>query len=209
MSSKRGSLNAAKKQNELEEQAALEEIRRQYNEAQANTKASALAAHAQAQAKSRSQTPVGMEAASSTNHEMGIARTSNFWSSMPEAVKSTPMISQSMIMHMVNDHEHDTALNMRLQNTNKAQRLMVKDCVKTKLFRRLKFFTKGIHDLYDHRPGSVCAMIIANCNATHEEATVTWWSDMTKLVKYTITDYRNNVIKTMRLRFEGKNKQDC
>ena len=128
---------------------------------------------------------------------------------MPEAVKSTPMMSQSMIMHMINDHDHDTALNMRLQITNKAQRLMVKHCVKTKLFRHLKFFTKGIHDLYDHRPGSVCAMIIANCNSTHEEATVTWWSDMSKLVKYTITDHRNNVIKTMRMRFEGENKQDC
>jgi hypothetical protein len=46
MSSKRGVLNAAKKQHELEQQAALEEIRRQYNEAQANTKASALAAQA-------------------------------------------------------------------------------------------------------------------------------------------------------------------
>jgi hypothetical protein len=144
--------------------------------------------------------------ASSTNHEMVIfATSSNFWPSMPEAVKSTPMMSQSMIMHMVNDHDHDTALNMRLQITNKAQRLMVKHCVKTKLFRRLKFFTKGIHDLYDHRPGSVCAMIIANCNATHEEATVTWWSDMSKLLKYTITDHRNNVIKTMRMRFEGEN----
>ena len=56
MSSKRGVLNAAKKQNELEEQAALGEIRRQYNEAQANTKASALAAQAQANSRVQTQT---------------------------------------------------------------------------------------------------------------------------------------------------------
>jgi hypothetical protein len=117
------------------------------------------------------------------------------------------MICHSSIMHLVDDHDSDNALNMRLQNAIKSQRLVVKDCVRTKLFRRLKFFTEGIHDLYDYRPGSVCAMIIANCNATHKEATITWWSDMCKLIKNTLSDHRNNAIKTMRIRFEGKYKQ--
>ena len=71
-----------------------------------------------------------------------------------------------------------------------------------------QFFQKGIHDLYDHRPGSVCALIFENCNATHEEATLSWWSDVCKLIvrthARTHADHRNNVIKTMRLRFIGK-----
>jgi hypothetical protein len=71
------------------------------------------------------------------------------------------------------------------------------------------FFNKGIHDLYDHRPGSVCAMITENCNATHEEAILTWWSDMCKLIVRTHADHRNNVIKTMRVRFEGEYKCYC
>ena len=40
-----------------------------------------------------------------------------------------------------------TALNMQLQNTIVLQRHMVRDCVKTKLFRRLNFFKKGVHGL--------------------------------------------------------------
>jgi hypothetical protein len=209
MSSKKGMQNV-KEQNALVEQAELEAMRRQYNEAQAKARVSALAqAQEKAQAQTQTHTKVGIMEASATNPGTGITTSSTFWSSVPEAMKPSPMVCYSSIMHMVDDHDHHNALNMRLQNTNKAQRLMVKDCVRTKLFRRLKFFTKGIHDLYDHRPGSVCAMIIANCNATHEEATATWWSDMSKLIKYTLTDYRNNVIKTMRMRFEGKNKQYC
>lgn len=181
-----------KQQNALEEQADLETMRRQYNEAQAKAKVSALA---QAQAQAQTNTQVGKQ---------GPVTSSTLWQSVHETVQPTPMACHSSIMHMVDHYDSHNALNMRLQNTIKAQRLMVKNCVRTKLFRRLKFFTKGIHDLYDHRPNSVCAMIIANCNATHEDATVTWWAEMSKLIKYTLSDHRNNAIKTMRIRFEGK-----
>ena len=40
-------------------------------------------------------------------------------------------------------------LNMQLQNTNVLQRMMVKECVKTKLFSHLKFFKKDVHGLFD------------------------------------------------------------
>ena len=94
-------------------------------------------------------------------------------------------------------------LNMALQNTQSSNKLMVKACVKTKLFSRLKFFKKEIHGLYDLRPNSVCALIIANCNVTPEQADKYWWSDMRKVVINTHTDRRNNVIKNIRLRFWG------
>ena len=55
----------------------------------------------------------------------------------------------------------------------------------------------------------MCAVGIENCNATHEEATLSWWSDMRKLIVRTHADHRNNVIKTMRLRFIGKYKYYC
>jgi hypothetical protein len=95
-------------------------------------------------------------------------------------------------------------LNMDLQNTIASQRMMVRECVKTKLFRRLKFFKKDVHGLFDRRQGTVCAMIIANCNVEAENADEYWWADMRKLVVCTHTDRRNNVIKNMRLRFRGK-----
>jgi hypothetical protein len=99
-------------------------------------------------------------------------------------------------------------LNMQLQNTIASQRMMVRGCVKTKLFRRLKFFKKDVHGLYDLRQGSVCAFIVAHCNVTPAEASEHWWADMRKLVVCTHTDRRNNVIKNMRLRFRGKCTSD-
>lgn len=99
---------------------------------------------------------------------------------------------------------HDEDLNMHIMNTITSQRLMIRNCVRTQLFRRLKFFKKDIHGMYDTRKGSVCALIIQNCNASEEEATLFWWSDMRKLVARTHTDHRNNVIKTIRMRFHGK-----
>jgi hypothetical protein len=53
---------------------------------------------------------------------------------------------------------HVTPLNMHLQNNIVSQRMMVKECVKTVLFRRLKFYKKDLHGLYDLRNGTVCAM---------------------------------------------------
>jgi hypothetical protein len=98
---------------------------------------------------------------------------------------------------------HPPPLNMQLQNTIASQRMMVKECVKTKLFSRLKFFKKDLHGLYDLRRGTVCSMIVANCNVATEDVDEYWWADMRKLVVCTHTDRRNNVIKNMRLRFRG------
>jgi hypothetical protein len=97
-----------------------------------------------------------------------------------------------------------TALNMQLQNTIVLQRHMVCDCVKTKLFRCLKFFKKDVHGLYNLCNGTVCAMVVANCNVTTADADKVWWANMRKLVVCTHTDRRNNVIKNIRLRFRGK-----
>ena len=94
-------------------------------------------------------------------------------------------------------------LNMQLQNSLVSNRMMVKACVKTTLFRRVKFFIKDMHGLYDLRDGTVCALIIANCNVTAAEVDEYWWADMRKLIVATHTDRRNNVIKNIRLRFNG------
>ena len=96
------------------------------------------------------------------------------------------------------------ALHMQLQNTIVSQRHMVRDCVKTKSFRRLKFFKKDVHGLHDLRNGTVCAMIVANCIVTMADADKVWWANMRKLVVCTHTDRRNNVIKNIRPRFCGK-----
>jgi hypothetical protein len=72
MSSKKGMQNV-KQQNALEEQADLEAMRRQYNEAQAKAKVLVLA---QAQANAQAHTQVGKEGFAK-NHKSGIATSSN------------------------------------------------------------------------------------------------------------------------------------
>ena len=93
---------------------------------------------------------------------------------------------------------------MQLQNSLVSNRMMVNACVKTTLFRRVKFFIKDtMHGLYDLRDGTVCALIIANCNVTAADVNTYWWADMRKLIVATHTDRRNIVIKNIRLCFNG------
>ena len=132
---------------------------------------------------------------------------SAFFNANPDAMSSNAAVQQKESTSNVLAFSHplleEPALNMALQNTEHSNKLIVKACVKTKLFSRLKFFKKEIHGLYDLRPNSVCALIIANCNVKPEHADKYWWSDMQKVVINTHTDQRNNVIKNIRLRFWG------
>ena len=131
------------------------------------------------------------------------------YSSLPIGQRNQAASSDVFATMQNGDISTITPLTMHLQNTIVSQRMMVRDCVKTKLFRRLKFFKKDVHGLYDRRQGTVCAMIIANCNVEPDQADEHWWADMRKLVVCTHTDRRNNVIKNMRLRFRGKFKLIC
>ena len=63
--------------------------------------------------------------------------------------------------------------------------------------------------MFDLSPTSVCGIVIVTCNVTSEDATPTWWADIRSLIVRTHTDHRNNVIKTMRTRFRGKNGSVC
>ena len=131
---------------------------------------------------------------------------SAYYNANPDITSSSPTVQQKDSASNVFAFSHpivEEPLNMALQNTESSNKLMVKACVKTKLFSRLKFFKKEIHGLYDLRPNSVCALIIANCNVTPEQADKYWWGDMRKVVINTHTDRRNNVIKNIRLRFWG------
>ena len=89
------------------------------------------------------------------------------------------------------------------------KRTCIRTCVKKLLFRRLKFFNRNKHGMFDLSPTSVCGIVIATCNVTSENATPTWWADIRSLIVRTHTDHRNNVIKTMRTRFRGKNGSGC
>ena len=106
------------------------------------------------------------------------------------------------------DLHHDTT-DMTGQMTPAGRRMLVRDCVKKVLFRRLKFFRKELHGMYDQSETSVCGLVIKNCNVALQDATLDWWAGMRKIVIATHTDHRNNVIKTMRLRYRGMYGCSC
>jgi hypothetical protein len=113
-------------------------------------------------------------------------------------------------MHLVlpsacisNMDTHHDATDMTGKMTPEGRRILVRNCVKNVLFRRLKFFKKDLHGMYDQRTTSVCGLVIKSCNLPIKDATLEWWATMRKVVIATHTDHRNNVIKTMRLRFRG------
>jgi hypothetical protein len=84
------------------------------------------------------------------------------------------------------------------------KRSCIKTCVKKVMFRRLKFFDRIQHGGYDLQSNSVCSIVIATCNDRSADATPKWWAEIRKVNVSTHINHRNNVIKTIRLRFRGE-----
>ena len=99
---------------------------------------------------------------------------------------------------------HSSAKDMTKDMTSKHLNMMIRDCVKTVLFRRIKFYNKLIHGLYDFRPKSVMGCVIQFCNVEREKVTLKWWTPINKMIGNAVTDHRNNVISTVHKRFKGK-----
>ena len=96
--------------------------------------------------------------------------------------------------------------SMTFRVSTRGLQLIVRDLVKEKLFRRLKFFDKSKHGSYSTRTSTVCGMLIKYGNISSVAADHKWWDKMRSPVMRTHTDHRNNCIKAMRLRFRGKSK---
>ena len=116
-------------------------------------------------------------------------------SSVSSAVVPTPCQSNMEL--------HHAATDMTGKMTPEGRRMLVRTFIKQVLFRRLKFFQKELHGMYDQRETSVCGLVIQSCHILQHDATLDWWAKMRKVVIATHTNHRNNVIKTMRLRFRG------
>ena len=48
------------------------------------------------------------------------------------------------------------------------------------------------------------ARVIQFCNVEQEKVMLEWWTPINKMIGNTLTDNRNNVIKTVHHRVEGK-----
>lgn len=94
--------------------------------------------------------------------------------------------------------------DMTLSVSTDGLRLIVRNCIKKELFKKMKFFHEEIHGAYNTDPDSVCGLVMQFCNISSVATEPSWWFDMKPIIKRTHTDHRNNCIKSMRLRFRGK-----
>ena len=84
---------------------------------------------------------------------------------------------------------------------------LVKTCVKKKMFSYWKFYDKNNDNQYSMDEGTMCGFIIKHTGIEPKKCNKDWWVEMRKTVLKTHTDLRNNAIKTLQIKFKGKNKQ--
>lgn len=101
------------------------------------------------------------------------------------------------------------ALDMSVTLTERGKRSLLKDKIREKVFRFVKFYNRDRHGYYSNSPKSVSGMLFRYSHMNHladEQLQKHWFHDVRKIVVKTISDHRNNCIKAMKLRFRGTYK---
>jgi len=88
-------------------------------------------------------------------------------------------------------HERHTD-DMTLSVSIKGLHLIVKECIKKHLFRRLKFFDKRKHGSFSTSTKTVCGLVVKLCNLSSIEANHAWWESTRPTILKIHTDHRNN-----------------
>jgi hypothetical protein len=114
--------------------------------------------------------------------------------SVVDAMRNPPTVSNH-----ANVQNDDMTLSVSTEGLN----LIIRDCVKIQLFRKMKFFGKGKHGSYSTSTNTVCGLVMKFCNISSVQADHKWWDKMRPMVMRTHTDHRNNCIKAMRNKFRG------
>ena len=84
---------------------------------------------------------------------------------------------------------------------------LVKTCVKKLMFSYWKFYDKNNDNHYSKDEGTMCGFIIKHTGIDPQKCNKDWWVEMRKTALRTHTDLRNNAIKTLQIKFKGKNIQ--
>jgi hypothetical protein len=93
---------------------------------------------------------------------------------------------------------------MTLSVLTKGLHLIVKECIKKQLFRRLKFFDKRKHGPFSNNSTkTVCGLVIKLCNLSSIETNHAWWKSTRPTILNIHTDHRNNYIKAIGKQFKG------
>jgi hypothetical protein len=99
-------------------------------------------------------------------------------------------------------------LDMSLAMSPDAVKMTLKQNIRACIFRYVKFWDRDEHGPFSEEPNTVCGIVLRLCHVlANKSAGVhapTWWRDTKHFVIKTHTDQRNNCIKTMHIRFNGK-----
>jgi hypothetical protein len=94
--------------------------------------------------------------------------------------------------------------DMTLSVSIKGLHLIVKECIKKQLFRRLKFFDKRKHGTFSTSTKTVCGLVVKLCNLSSIEANHAWWESTRPTILKIHTDHCNNCIKAIGKQFKGE-----
>jgi hypothetical protein len=98
-------------------------------------------------------------------------------------------------------------LDMSLGMSPESVKMTLKQNIRACIFRYVKFWDRDEHGPFSEEPNTVCGIVLRLCHVLANKSGVhapTWWRDTKHFVIKTHTDQRNNCIKTMHIRFNGK-----
>ena len=106
---------------------------------------------------------------------------------------------------------NDHCIDMSLAISSDGMRGIIKECVKQKLFRCVKFFDREKHGFFSENLNTACGLVMKFCNivSTSQQQALAWWREIRPVVIRTISDHRNNCITSMQTRYFRKYFRLC
>jgi hypothetical protein len=98
-----------------------------------------------------------------------------------------------------------SSMDMSMNAMTREQEItLVKLCVTTKMFSYWKFYSQDGDGQFTLDPTEMCGFLIRHTPDTKTCKNERWWLDMRTHVTPTLTNHRNNVIKSCMNKFKGK-----
>jgi hypothetical protein len=88
--------------------------------------------------------------------------------------------------------------------TREQEKTLVKMCVTTKMFSYWKFYSRDGDGQFTLDRTEMCGFLISVMPQTNRPKNERWWLEMREHVTTTLTNHRNNVIKSCMNKFKGK-----
>jgi hypothetical protein len=105
-----------------------------------------------------------------------------------------------------NVRHNDHCIDMSMAISSDGMRGIIKECVKPKLFLCVKFFDREKHGFYSENLNTAICNIVPT---SQQQEALAWWREIRPVVIRTISDHRNNCIKSMRTRYFRKYFRVC